>query len=151
MSGEPHKSGTLDEQWCEGAGNASSIADRGPTANSASERTHAPIRAKLIGDTCTAAGLTARGHSPLLGLCCQLVAADFDPLRPLHCYRGAMLTQIVRQIGEAARLRIASHAVGFERLPECTGGPPVHHHVQDRETSSVGVHSRLWRAARQLQ
>jgi hypothetical protein len=31
----------------------------------------------------------------------------------------------VRSIGEAAQLRVASHGVGFERLPGCTGASPI--------------------------
>jgi hypothetical protein len=81
--------------------------------------------AVLIGDKCSAAGIAGRGSAPVLDLCRKLVAAGVDPSLQLHCYRGTMLALIVRRIGEAARLRIATHGVGFERLPKCTGGPPV--------------------------
>jgi hypothetical protein len=30
----------------------------------------------------------ARGHAPVLGLCRALLAAGYDPRRPLHAYRG---------------------------------------------------------------
>lgn len=106
-------------------GNVSSIVDRSPIANSRSHTTQAPIRAELTGDTCTAAGLTASGNAPVLALARLLIEAGHDPAMPLEAWRGDVLALTVRAIGEAAGLRIASHGVGFERLPGCTGGPPV--------------------------
>jgi hypothetical protein len=44
---------------------------------------------------------------------------------PLEASRGFTLCLRVRSIGEGARLRIATHGVGFERVPECTAGPPA--------------------------
>src|SRR5205807_2076727 len=86
----------------------------------------APIRADLNGDdTCTTAGLTVRVTAPVLVLCGALLASGVDPKRRLHAYRGDTLALAVRSIGEGARLRVASHGVGFERLPECTGATPV--------------------------
>lgn len=86
----------------------------------------APIHATLIGDDCCKAeGITARGLAPVLGLCRKLVAAGHDPAVPLEAWRGDILALRVRSIGEGAGLRVATHGVGFERLPECTGGPPV--------------------------
>jgi len=88
--------------------------------------TQAPFYATLAGSNgCDAEGITAHGSAPVLGLCRELVAAGHNPDRPLHAYRGDMLALAVRSIGEGAQLRIASHGVGFERLPGCTGGPPV--------------------------
>jgi hypothetical protein len=84
-----------------------------------------PIRATLIGSRCEALGVTGRGYTPILALCRALVAADHDPRRPLHVYRGNVLALVVRSIGHGARLRVATHGVGFERIPRCTGGPPV--------------------------
>jgi hypothetical protein len=65
-----------------------------------------PLYAKLI-----------RCSAPVLALCRRLIEAGHEPERSLYAYRGAVL---VRSIGEAARLRIATHGVGFEPLPECT-------------------------------
>lgn len=88
--------------------------------------TQAPIQATLVGsDCCEAESITARGSAPVLALCHKLVAAGYDPATPLEAYRGNLLCLRVRSIREAAGLRIASHSVGFERLPECTGGSPV--------------------------
>jgi hypothetical protein len=99
--------------------------DRSLNANSTSTRTQV-IRAELIGsDQCDAVGITLRGYAPVLKICRHLIAADFDPSCPLLCYRGTVLALAVRSIGEGARLRIATHGVGFERLLECTGGPPA--------------------------
>jgi hypothetical protein len=111
---------TPQERW--GAQGKVSIADRtNPIAKPSSHPPQAvPLRAELIGDSCTAAGLTVSGRAPVLGLCRSLIAAGFDSSRSLHCYRGTLLALIVRHIGEAAKLRIATHGVGFERLPECT-------------------------------
>jgi hypothetical protein len=85
-----------------------------------------PIRATLIGSNCCEAlGITERGYAPVLDLCRALVAAGHDPRRPLHAHRGNALALIIRSIGDAAQLRIATHGVGFERIPGCTGSPPV--------------------------
>ncbi len=82
------------------------------------------IHAEIAGDDFAAAeGVSARGHAPVLRLCRALIEAGVDPRRPLHAYRGNTLCLIVRSIGAGAGLRIASHGVGFERLPECTAGP----------------------------
>lgn len=84
------------------------------------------VRAEIIGsDQCAVEGLSARGASPVLALCRSLIRAGFNSARPLCAYRGDVLALSVRSIGEASRLRISSHGVGFERLPECTGGAPV--------------------------
>ena len=67
-----------------------------------------PIRAELSGsDTCTALGITAHGHAPTLNLCRQLIAAGFDPGRPLIAHRGETPCIIVRSIGEGAALTVA--------------------------------------------
>jgi len=108
-------------------GNVSSIADRTSLiANPAPHKTQAPIRAELIGsDRCKTQGVTAHGHAPVLGLCRLLIEAGHDPATPLEAWRGDVLALRIRTIGEGARLRIASHAVAFERLLECTGGSTV--------------------------
>jgi hypothetical protein len=85
-----------------------------------------PIRATLIASNCCEAlGITGRGYTPVLALCRALVGAGHDPRRPLHAYRGHVLALVVRSIGDGARLRVATHGVGFEGIPECTGGAPV--------------------------
>jgi hypothetical protein len=62
-----------------------------------------PVRAAIIGDnTCTAEGITARSHAPVLALCRKLIEAGYDPPRPLHAYRGNTLSLRVRSIGEGA-------------------------------------------------
>jgi hypothetical protein len=81
------------------------------------------VHADLVGsDHCAALGVTA--HS-LLELCRKLVAAGYDPAMPIEAWRGDLFCLRARSIGEAARLRIATHGVGFERLPECTTSPPM--------------------------
>jgi hypothetical protein len=85
-----------------------------------------PIRAELIGsDTCTAMGIIARGHSPVLTLCRSLIEAGHNPSARLEAYRGSTLCLTVRSIGEGAMLRTATHGVGFERVPD----------AQERRTS----------------
>jgi hypothetical protein len=107
-------------------GNVSSIADRSPIVISASHLTQAPIRAELIGvHCCSALGITVCGSAPVLALCRELVAAGHDPSRPLDAYRDGVLALAVRTIGEGARLRNATHGVGFERLPACTARLPA--------------------------
>jgi hypothetical protein len=90
-----------------------------------------PICATLSGSNrCEALGITKRGSAPLLALRRALMAAGHDPSRPLHAYRDDVLALWVRSIGDGARLRLASHGVGFERLPECTGGSRVRQNGQ---------------------
>jgi hypothetical protein len=64
-------------------------------------------------DTCTALDITAKSSSPVLALCRKLVEAGHDPATPLHAYRGETLALKIRSIGEAARLRVSPHGVGF--------------------------------------
>ena len=91
------------------------------------------IVATLSGcDTCTARGLTARSSSPVLLLCHRLVNAGHDPATAMQVFRGDTLALTVRSIGEAARLRIGSHGVGFEADPECGAGPPIAPNVPAR-------------------
>jgi hypothetical protein len=70
-------------------------------------------RADLIGsDTCTAFGITARGHAAVLALCRKLIEAGHDPATPLEVYRGATLALAVRSIGEAAKLAVEDNQNG---------------------------------------
>jgi hypothetical protein len=85
-----------------------------------------PVRAELIGSNrCTAPGVEASGSAPVLDLCRKLLAAGCDPALALEAYRSGTLCLHVRSIGEGARLRVATHGVGFERKAECTAGPPA--------------------------
>jgi hypothetical protein len=94
--------------------------------DSSDEFAQIPIRATLFGSNrCEALGVTGRGYTPILALCRALVAADHDPHRPLHVNRGETLALVVSSIGEGAQLRVATHGVGFEPVPGCTGGLPV--------------------------
>jgi hypothetical protein len=78
-----------------------------------------PIRAELIGsDTCTAMGIIARAHAPVLTLCRLLIEAGHNPTARLEAYRGSTLCLTVRSIEEGATLRTASHGVGFEWAPD---------------------------------
>jgi hypothetical protein len=64
----------------------------------------------LVGsDTAIALGIVAHGNAPVLALCRKLIAAGFDPDRPLHAFRGDMLALRVRSIGKAAGLTIDEH------------------------------------------
>ena len=92
------------------------------------------IRADLIGGrTCSALGITATGHAPVLSLCRRLVAAGHDPDSPLEAYRGTMLCLRVRSIGEAAKLTVKDGPDGktrfaayhpFQDAGESCGGRP---------------------------
>jgi hypothetical protein len=84
------------------------------------------IRAELIGSNlCKAVGFAAISATPVLALCRTLLAAGFDPDQSLDAYRGDSLALRIRSIAKAARLRVATHGIGFEPLPECTAGPPI--------------------------
>jgi hypothetical protein len=76
----------------------------------------APLRADFIGDTCTAAGLTASGHAPALRLCRELITAGHDPTTVLHVYRGEVLALIVRTIGKGALFTVEDDRRGTPRL-----------------------------------
>jgi hypothetical protein len=100
------------------------------------DATQAPLRAELIGsDTCAiAAGITARGPSPVLALCRKLTEAGCDPRRRLHAYRDGTLCLIVRSIGEAARLTVEDRPGG--------GKPPRfirHRPMSDRAEGSPSI------------
>jgi hypothetical protein len=73
-----------------------------------------PIEAELIGSNeCRCGGITTRSSSPVLAMCRALIAAGYDPSRPLHVYRGKVLALKVRTIGEGARLQVNSGGTGF--------------------------------------
>ena len=73
-----------------------------------------PVIGELSGDnTCSAAGITATGHAPILALCRELIAAGLDPDHALEVYRGAILALRVRSIGEGARLELNAKGTGF--------------------------------------
>jgi hypothetical protein len=77
-----------------------------------------PMMAKLIGsDTCSAAGITVRGHAPVLTLCRKLVDAGYNPATRLECYRGDALALTVRSIGEAAKLVVDEKGLNMEAVP----------------------------------
>jgi hypothetical protein len=95
----------------ETAGHIDAVAD--PTSQSPQA---VPIRALLIGNNCTAAGLTASGSAPVLGLCRVLLAAGHDPDKPLLAFRGQTLALIVRSIREGARLAVEDDRHGRPRF-----------------------------------
>jgi hypothetical protein len=67
------------------------------------------IRAEIENsDQCTAEGRrTVRASAPVLAMCRELIAAGFDPDRPLEGYRGDVLALRIRSIGEGAKLTVA--------------------------------------------
>jgi hypothetical protein len=50
-----------------------------------------------------------------LALCRKLIAAGFDPSRPLCAYRGAVLCLRVRSIGEGAQLIVDERRMALAR------------------------------------
>ena len=83
-------------------------------ADSTFRVTPAGVRAELGGDdSASALGITVRSPSPVLSLCRALVEARCDPRRPLDVYRGNTLALRIKSIGQAAKLRVAPHGVGF--------------------------------------
>ena len=90
---------------------------------------HQPLRADLIGaESCSAAGLTVHGHSPVLTLCRRLVEAGHDPPTPV--FRGATLALTVRSIGEGAGLTVEECSDGRPRFRKfrpwpSEGSPPA--------------------------
>jgi deoxycytidine triphosphate deaminase len=73
------------------------------------------IHAALSGSTiCSAAGLTATGHAPVMALCRTLIDAGYDRHWALEVYRRGTLALRVRSIGQAVRLTVE----------ECSDGRP---------------------------
>src|SRR5262249_25005849 len=98
---------------------ASGEAKRGTQAQLRCEQGFAlrSLRAELIGsDTCMAAGITARGHAPVLKLCRQLLAAGHDPTVRLEAYRGKVLCFVVRTIGKGAGLTVEDDKLGRPKV-----------------------------------
>jgi hypothetical protein len=97
-----------------------------------------PIHAILTGSNCCEAlGITARGRAPILDLCRALVAAGYDPGRPLHAYRGDVLALKVRSIGEGAQLTVREDRAG----PRFVAWEPFPRGVKSRasaKTEGVG-------------
>ena len=75
------------------------------------------IRAELIGsNACSALGITARGHAPVLSLCQLLIEGGHDPKRALLAYRGDTLCLWVRSIVEGAALAVEDDRRGTPRF-----------------------------------
>jgi hypothetical protein len=88
-----------------------------PNVKSHSARSNAtPIAAVLVGNECTSDSIRGRGAAPSLALCRALVGAGYDPGRPLHVYRGEVLSFIVRSIGEGSRYGVEDDRHGKPRL-----------------------------------
>src|SRR5215831_11766633 len=87
------------------------------TRTSLSQNFGHAIRAELIGsNSCSALGITARGHAPVLALCQLLIEAGHDPNRPLLAYRGDTLCLRVRSIVEGAALAVEDDRMGRPRF-----------------------------------
>jgi hypothetical protein len=74
------------------------------------------IRAELSGLDCSALGISARGHTPVLSLCRALVAAGYDKATPLEVWRGCMLALRVKSIGKGALLAVEDNRHGRPRF-----------------------------------
>lgn len=93
-----------------------------------------PITAQIVGaDRCESEGFAVTAASPVLALCRRLVAAGYDPMRPLHAYRGGVLAVRVRSIGEGAKLETNGEGTGFRRLREPDAAP----HVRQNEVAAT--------------
>jgi hypothetical protein len=82
----------------------------------------AAIRAELTADTATADGITARGATPVLNLCRELIAAGLRPDAALDVFRNGILALRVRSIGEAARLTVKTGGNGAPTFVRHTPG-----------------------------
>ena len=72
-----------------------------------------PIRGTLCGSTkCSAEGMTVPGTVPVLQMCRKLVAAGYDPKRPMEVYRGDVLALGVSSIGQAAKFGVRDTVSG---------------------------------------
>src|SRR5262245_2216213 len=81
-----------------------------PAVNNAASFPEFPtqdIRAELSGsDVCAAAGITVRGHAPVLSLCRSLIVAGLNPDAALEVYRRGVLALRVRSLAAGAALRV---------------------------------------------
>ena len=90
------------------------------------QQSTAPIRATLIGsDRCEAEGRTVRAYAPALALCRKLLAAGYDPARPLEAYRADTLCLNVRSIGEGAKYAVKDSSAGTPSLRRCQEPSPA--------------------------
>jgi hypothetical protein len=65
------------------------------------------VRAELVGpDTCSAFGITATAHAPVLRLCQLLIEAGIDPQARLEAFRAGVLSLTVRTLAEGATLEV---------------------------------------------
>lgn len=106
-----------------------------------------PLRAELTGDTCSAAGLRASGHAPVLALARMLIDAGHNPATPLEVFRGDMLCLTVRAIGEAARLAVEDDRYGRPRFRRWRGrrygaGSPIAQKGRGEGTASQTLPSK---------
>jgi len=78
------------------------------------------------------AGFTVCGCAPVTKLCLVLVETGYDPDRPLHAYRGGVLSLVVRTIGEGARLTVKTPGNGCPvlALAEGAAAPLVRKSIQ---------------------
>jgi hypothetical protein len=83
-----------------------------------------PIYGEIVGsDYCEAEGIAVRSPAPVLER--QLIAAEYDPARPLLAYRADTLCLKVRTIGEAAGLKVNSKGTGFAPYRAVRTASPV--------------------------
>ena len=77
-----------------------------------------PLEVELCGNelsrasACRYRDVVTRGHAPVLAMCRALIAAGYDPSRPLHVYRDKVLALTVRSIGEGAKLTVKDGSTG---------------------------------------
>ena len=84
-----------------------------------------PIIAQFIkSNICTAEGLEVRANGPGLAMCRKLLEADYDPDRPLHCFRGDTLAMKISSIAYGARYSVSEPSTGSGvRLAPYSEGP----------------------------
>ena len=118
-----------------GAGSTSAATDNGARdfvgIGKCEERTSKPslpptqdrVIAQLSGsDTCSAAGITATGHAPILAMCRQLLQVGLNPDQALEVYRAGILALTVRSIAQGARLTVEDDSRGTPRFRPWRGG-----------------------------
>ena len=85
------------------------------------------IRAEIIGSNrCKAEGITVRAAAPVLEMCRALIAAGYDPNRPLNAYRGKVLALRICPIGDGAKYTVQGVQLRpYEAPPRLTGASLV--------------------------
>lgn len=76
-------------------------------------------------DTASAAGVVSRGHTPVLVLARELLAAGLSPDTAMDVFRGGTLALRIASIGKVAGLEINADGSGFRTARKPDAASPI--------------------------